>query len=147
MSTTNNLKGHIPKESKILYSEKLKNGLYFYVVFLYSPEYKSQYFVKSSELEINAFITTGKKSLSSNGVIIYERATTFQTIDENNSFPKLEEEFKTNQGFRVWQEDYNYHESFFTTEDKKTIRKKSRTLTWSVNVPKLELVNYLLNNQ
>lgn len=130
MSAINNLKGHLVKDGKVVYSEQLEPGLHFMVILMYEPFYEGKNTANhrnSSQLICEAVMSTGVKQAWGNGVISIEEAATMQQADEKGKFPPLREELRTKDGFRVWQQDYQYSE-------------KSRKVAWLVEVPKNELL-------
>lgn len=132
MTAINNLKGHIIKDGKVVYSEQLENNLHFAVVLMYEPFYdgkNNDNHQNSSQLICQAVITTGKKHTWGNGVTSIEEAVERQRQDNNGKWPTLQKDLKTKDGHRVWQKDYQYHE-------------KTRMVIWLVEVPKLDLLKY-----
>lgn len=141
MSAINNLKGHIVKDGKIVYSEQIENNLHFAVVLKYEPFYDSNHHQNSSKLCCEAVITNGNKHTYGNGVISLDEASEIQTVKGTEKFNPLREELKTQDGFRVWQKDYQYHEDEQEIDGKK-MKIKTRKLIWLVEVPKIDLLRY-----
>lgn len=124
MSAINNLKGHIVKDGKVVYSEEIENGLIFAVVIMYEPYSKSS----SSQLICEAIMTNGNKHTWSNGVISLDDAFVVEkSID--GKFTELRKELKSRDGFRIWQsEEFNNGDT--------------RKLSWKIEVPKNDLLKY-----
>lgn len=144
MSAINNLKGHIVKDGKVVYSEQIENGLHFAVVLMYEPFYEGKntsHHQNSSQLMCEALITTGNKHTFGNGVGSLEEACVVEKADDAGRFKSLREDIKTKDGFRVWQKDYAYNEHEEEKGGGKT-KVKTRSVIWLVEVPKLELLRY-----
>ena len=142
MAAINNLKGHIVKDGKVIYSEQLENGLHFVVILMYEPFYEGKNannYQMSSRLICEALITTGNKHTYSNGTISLEEASTLEKIKENEKWKSLCTDLSTKDGFRVYQKDYQYND-YEKEEEGKKIKLKTRRVTWLVEVPKLELL-------
>jgi hypothetical protein len=119
-----NLKGHIVKDGKVVYSEQLKQNLHFVVIAMYEPKYQREHYQSSSQMLIQAVITNGNKTKWSNGV------DSFQLAQETQEKPfKPIETITTKQGFKAWQQDYNYRGVY-------------RDVVWIIEVPKHELLAY-----
>ncbi len=86
-------------------------------------------------------MTTNNKYVYGNGVIGLDEASIFEKADDNGKFKPLRDEFKTKDGFRVFQKDYQYNEKEEEKEGKKT-KIKTRRVTWLVEVPKNDLLRY-----
>lgn len=72
MSAINNLKGTVVKDGKIVYSEKLKDKLFFLVIMMYEPIYEGsngKYWQHSSQIHVQSVISTGERVEYKNGVI------------------------------------------------------------------------------
>lgn len=139
MSAINNLKGHIVKDGKVIYYEKLQNDLNFCVILKYEPFYdgkNSNYHQNSSQLTVETLISTGERQTYSNGVSGITEAKFIETADEKGKFEPLQE-LTTKDGFRVWAQEYNFGE--ITIEGK---TRKTRVVIWLVEVPKLELLKF-----
>lgn len=141
MSAINNLKGHIVKDGKVVYSEQIENGLHFSVVLMYKPFYDGKNHQNSSELMCEAIMTTGNKHTWGNGVISLDEASIIEKADDNGKFKQLREELKTKDGFRVWQKDYS-HSEHEEEKDGKKVKVKTRRVGWLVEVPKLDLLRF-----
>lgn len=140
----NNLKGHIVKDGKVVYSEPLENGLHFAVILMYEPFYdgkNSANHQNSSQLICESMITTGAKHNWSNGVVSLEAASEIERIYDNQNWKPLRQDIKTKDGFRVWQKDHQYNE-YDEEKNGKKIKVKQRCLIWLVEVPKLDLLKY-----
>lgn len=145
MASINSLKGKIVKDGRIVYSEKLENGLYLNVIIKYTPFYDGKncnYYQSSSELTIETLISNNNYQNYSNGAISLNDVIEYQITDEKGNFSKLEKEFKTKDGYRVWQKDYNYQESTMEVDGNK-IKTKTRNVVWLVEIPKLDLIKYI----
>lgn len=143
MSSTNNLKGTVIKDGRIVYYEKLEKGLYFYVTLKYEPFYdgkNTQYHQDSSQIMIEATISNGERFNYSNGVTCISEAKYTEISDEKGKFKDLEE-LTTKDGFRVWQQDYNFGETYVLDKPRKT-----RTVMWLVEVPKEDLLKYCIKD-
>ena len=139
MGAVNNLEGDIVKYGKLVYSEKLSNGLYFMVVLMYKPHYegKNHWRCDSSEIKIECSITTGEKETWSNGVISYCDAFKIELINHDEKFKDVESPVLTKDGFVVKQVIFN--EEYIGNNFK-----KSRHLKYFVHVPLknlMEIVN------
>jgi len=144
MSAINNLKGHIIKDGKVVYSEQIENGLHFSVVLMYEPFYDGKNAANhqnSSQLMCEATMTTGNKHTWGNGVMSLDEASIIEKADDNGKFKLLREELKTKDGFKVWQKDYQYNE-YEEEKDGKKVKVKTRRVSWLVEVPKLDLLRY-----
>lgn len=144
MSAINNLKGHIVKDGKVVYSEQIENGLHFAVVLMYEPFYDGKNTANhqnSSQLMCVATMTTGNKHTWGNGVMSLDEASVFEEVEATEKFKPLREELKTKDGFRVCQKDYQYNEYEKEKEGKK-VKVKTRRVIWLVEVPKLDLLRY-----
>ena len=144
MSAINNLKGHIVKDGKVVYSEQIENGLHFAVVLMYEPSYDGKNTANhqnSSQLICEATMTTGNKHTCGNGVMSFDEASVIEKIEVTEKWKPLREELKTKDGFRVWQKDYQYNE-YEEKRDGKKVKVKTRRLSWLVEVPKLDLLRY-----
>jgi len=144
MSAINNLKGHIIKDGKVVYSEQVDTGLHFAVVLMYEPFYggsNQANHQNSSQLTCDAIMTTGNKHTWGNGVMSLDDARVIQKADNNGNFEPLKKELKTIDGFRVWQKDYAYNELEYEEKGKK-IKVKTRSVIWLVEVPKMDLLRY-----
>lgn len=142
MAALNNLKGHIVKEGKIVYSEKLEDDLYFTVIMKYEPFFDEIHHKNSSQLVCEACVTTGNIKSYSNGVKALEPATVVEKIRVDEKFKQLRKEFKTKDGFRVWQKDYMYDDYEEELESGEKIKVKARKVIWIVEVPKLSLLKF-----
>lgn len=144
MSAINNLKGHIVKDGKVVYSEQIENGLHFAVVLMYEPFYdgkNSSNHQNSSQLMCEAIMTTGNKHTWGNGVMSLDEASVIEKIEATEKWKPLRDELKTKDGFRVWQKDYQYNE-YEEQKDGKKVKVKTRRVSWLVEVPKLDLLRY-----
>lgn len=144
MSAINNLKGHIIKDGKVVYSEQIENGLHFAVVLMYEPFYNGKNTANhqnSSQLMCEAVMTTGNKHTWGNGVMSLDNASVIEKIEVNEKWKPLREELKTKDGFKVWQKDYQYNE-YEEEKDGKKVKVKTRRIIWLVEVPKLDLLRY-----
>jgi hypothetical protein len=144
MSEINNLKGHIIKDGKVVYSEQIENGLHFAIVLMYEPFYSGKNTANhqnSSQLMCEATMTNGNKHTWGNGVMSLDEASMTEIADDNGKFKPLRDELKTKDGFRVWQKDYSYNEYEEEREGKK-VKVKTRRVSWLVEVPKQNLLRY-----
>jgi len=140
MSAINNLKGHIVKDGKVVYSEELEPHIIFAVIQLYEPKYEKHNYSNCSRLLLKTIITTGEKYIFSNGVESLIDAERIEEINEDENFETLRE-IKTLQGFKVWESSFGENNYLNT----KKIKKKSRKVKWIVEVPKNELVKFFIN--
>lgn len=140
MSTINNLKGHLVTDGTIVYSEQIEKGLHFAVVLMYEAFYDKEYCKNSSRIACEAIMTNGTKYTYSNKIQSIEDAVVFQKIRANENWGPLRE-LTTKDGFKVWQKDSQYQDCE-ELENGKKVKFKKRVLTWLVEVPKLNLLNY-----
>lgn len=121
MTALNNLKGTISKHYEVLHMEQVEPQLYFSVIAIYSPFRATEYSCNSTEMQVEAVVTTGNRITYSNGVHALEDAS---FIDRDGVAPLRE--LYTNDGYRMWQH--------------RTVDGK---VTWLVTVPQNELINFL----
>lgn len=133
MSAINNLKGHLVKDGKVIYSEQIESGLWFNVVLMYEPFYSNDKTCSSSKILCEAVMSTGNKHTWGNGVTSLDDAAIIEYADENGKFKPLRESLKTKDGYRIWQKDVQQ-------SDHQEL--KSRRVIWLVDVPKIDLIRY-----
>lgn len=133
MSNLNNLKGEKAKDCKIIYSEKLINGLYFLVFYKYIPYSR---YSGSSIFECEAMISTNNRYGYNNGLVEIETPNYIEVANEYGKFKEFDS-FLTVDGFKVFQSAIeNPKETDCRLEDGKIGRRKARKLIWNVEVPK-----------
>jgi len=132
MTALNNLKGHIVRDGKVVYSEELEPKLQFAVIEMYEPFYEKGNYSSSSKLWLEACITTGEKHTWSNGVQSLDETQEQEIVLLTENFRELRH-LKTSQGFRVWES---------VMAEGKTEKTKYRTIKWCVEVPKEALSKF-----
>lgn len=145
MSLINNLIDNTVENGKVVYSEEIEKGLHFVILMTYESFYNGKntnHHQGSSHLTCEALMTTGSRYTYGNGVFYLNKAKEHQTEDTSGNFKPLREELKTKNGFKVWQKDYQYDEREKIEEGKK-IKFKTRNVIWLVEVPKMDLLNFL----
>jgi hypothetical protein len=108
MAAINNIKGLVIKDGKVVYSEKLENGLYFCVILMYNLSDIRNNLVRSSELDCTCIISNGEKINYSNGVIGLNQALEIEHI-VNGEFKDLGVIY-TKDKYKVYQVDYDYRD-------------------------------------
>lgn len=131
MTAINNLKGTKVKDGKVVYKEKLRDGMYFCVILKYEPSYtgsNSAHVVNSSRIELEACISTGANLTWGNGIISVIEPTIINS-EQKLDIPK--EEILTKGGHVVYPR--------FMRQDN-----ENYIYAWEVNVPKEDLLKYAL---
>ena len=144
MSTLNTLRGAFVKDYSVKYKEKLQNGLWFYVLFKYSPSQERPHYLQSSRIEIDAIITDGNLNSWGNNVLSYSEVGEKQDILKSETFPKESDSFYTKDGYLVSQKVFGSHEYSLEIEKGVFEKRKARNLKWVVEVPKEDLINKVM---
>jgi hypothetical protein len=140
MAALNNLQGDVIKDGKVLYKEKIKDGMYVMVVCLYQGKYegKNNWRHESSRMFIQAFVSNGDSHTHSNGVTSLTDWYEHENVFNQKDFKLLEEPFTTEQGFIITQYSDGTHNYLKDNEIVYT-----RTLKYTVEIPKEFLINLL----
>lgn len=141
MTAINNLKGHIVRDGKVVYSEDLEPGLIFAVVEQYEPFYEKGNYSDSSKLWLEATITTGERHTYSNGVVSLVEADTKEVVEESSAFRDPLRKLKTKDGYRVWESVYG-ERHYVEVKNGEEVPMKSRVVKWCVEVPKEKLSKF-----
>ena len=140
MSLIKNLIDNTVENGRVVYSEEIEKGLHFVILMTYESFYNGKNTNNhqgSSHLTCEALMTTGGRH-----IFYLNKAKEHQTEDISGNFKPLREELKTKNGFKVWQKDYQYDERE-KIKDGKKIKFKTRNVIWLVEVPKINLSNFL----
>jgi hypothetical protein len=144
MAVINNIKGLVIKDGKVVYSEKLENGLYFCVILMYNLSDIRNNLVRSSELDCTCIISNGEKINYSNGVIGLNQALEIEHI-VNGEFKDLGVIY-TKDKYKVYQVDYDYRDKEHRQVLKNSNSVEYRSVGWIVEIPKKDLLNICINN-
>ena len=99
MTSLNNPQGHILKDCKELYKEKLDESVYFVVFYAYECFYNKENYSNSSKLYIESVITDGSFHTWSNGVM------SFKDVKNNKKYTtKLGHEVKAGKDGKLFVE-------------------------------------------
>lgn len=142
MSAVNNMRGHLVKDGRVVYLEKIEHNLFFVVVVMYESMYEKNMY-NSSCLMIEAMMVTGEKTTFGNGVVSYEIASISERIYPTEKWQQMRPELKSKDGFIIKQKDYNYNEWDELNGDKK-VNVKQRSVSWFIDVPKEDLIKFLI---
>lgn len=138
MASTNNLKGHIVKDGRVIYSEQIKDRLYLKVILKYEPFYDGKNKMNhqnSSQIMIETVVTDGSTHNWSNGVHSFIEKIDYEEVKKGKIFRELTS-FKTKSGITIKEIAYRFGEK----EDEKGVKYNTRYVVTIAIIEKSDLI-------
>ena len=138
MAAINNLRGHLVKDGRVVYSEKIKDGLYVKVILKYEPFYDGKNKMNhqnGSQIMIETVITDGSTHNWGNGVHSFNEKIDYEEVKKGESFRKLKS-FDTESGITIKESAYRFGEK----EDKDGVKYSTRYVITTAVIKKSDLL-------